>query len=42
MKGWKKAVSAVIVLIVATVVAGVAVLKSLDFNQYRGLVADQV
>jgi uncharacterized protein involved in outer membrane biogenesis len=42
VKGWKKVVSAVVVLAVATVVAGIAVLKSLDFNQYRGLLADQV
>ncbi len=30
------------VLLVAVVVAGVAVLKSMDFNEYRGLIAEQV
>ena len=30
------------VLLVAVVVAGVAVLTSMDFNEYRGLIAEQV
>ncbi|MGH6661314.1 MAG: AsmA family protein, partial [Rhodospirillales bacterium] len=42
MKGWKKIVSAVVVLAVAVVAAGIAIIKSLDFNEYRGLIADQV
>ncbi len=42
MKGWKKVISAVVVLAVAVVAAGVAIIKSLDFNEYRGLIADQV
>lgn len=42
MKGWKKIVSAIVVLVVAVVAAGVAMIKSLDFNEYRGLIADQV
>ncbi len=32
----------VAVVLVAVVVAGVAVLKSMDFNEYRGLIAEQV
>jgi len=42
MRGWKTAVSAVVVLAVAVVAAAVAIIKSLDFNEYRGLIADQV
>ncbi|MBI2584688.1 MAG: AsmA family protein, partial [Rhodospirillales bacterium] len=42
MKGWKKIVSAVVVLAVAAVAAGIAIIKSLDLNEYRGLIADQV
>ncbi len=37
-----KIFSVVIVLVVALAVGGVAVLKSTDFNSYRGLVAEQV
>ena len=42
MKRWKKIISAVVVLVVAVVVAGIAIIKSLDFNEYRGLIAEQV
>ena len=42
MKRWKKIFSTVFVLVVAVVVAGIAIIKSLDFNQYRGLIAEQV
>lgn len=42
MKRWKKIVAAVVVLAVAVVVAAVAILESLDFNEYRGLIADQI
>ena len=42
MKRWKKIVSAVVILLVAVVVAGIAIIKSLDFNEYRGLIAEQV
>ncbi len=41
MKNWMKVLSGVFVLAVGMVVAGVAVLKSLDFNEYRGLIAEQ-
>ena len=41
MKNWMKVLSGVAVLAVAVVVAGVAILKSLDFNEYRGLIAEQ-
>ena len=39
MKNWIKVLSGIFVLAVGVVVAGVAVLKSLDFNEYRGLIA---
>jgi len=42
MRRWTKIVSAVMVLAVAVVAAGIAIIKSLDFNDYRGLIADQV
>ncbi len=42
MKRWKTILSTVIVLAVAVVVAGIAIIKSLDFNEYRGLIAEQV
>jgi uncharacterized protein involved in outer membrane biogenesis len=42
MKHWKKILSGAMVLAIAVVVAGVAILKSLDFNEYRGLIAEQV
>ncbi len=41
MKKWMKVLSGIFVLAVGLVVAGVAVLKSLDFNEYRGLIAEQ-
>lgn len=41
MKNWIKVLSGIFVLAVGVVVAGVAVLKSLDFNEYRGLIAEQ-
>src|SRR5512143_69887 len=31
-----------VVLVVAVVVAGIAILKSQDFNQYKGLIAEKV
>lgn len=42
MKRLMAVLSGIGVLIVALVVAAVAVLKSMDFNQYRGLIAEQV
>ncbi|MDD9878984.1 MAG: AsmA family protein [Magnetovibrio sp.] len=36
-----KIVSVIGVLLIAVVVAGVVVLKSIDFNQYKGLIAEQ-
>jgi len=42
MKHWKKILSGVVVLTVAVVVAGVAIVKSIDFNEYRGLIAEHV
>ena len=42
MKRAWKILTVVAVLLVAVVVAGIAVLKSMDFNEYRGLIADQV
>ncbi|MBT3306605.1 MAG: AsmA family protein, partial [Alphaproteobacteria bacterium] len=37
-----KILSILVILAVGGVVAGVAILKSLDFNEYRGLIAEQV
>lgn len=42
MKRLIKILSVIIVLAVAVVVAGVAVLSSLDFNQYKGVLAEEV
>lgn len=42
MKRAWKILAVIAVLLVAVVVAGVAVLKSMDFNEYRGLIAEQV
>ncbi|MCH7937182.1 MAG: AsmA family protein [Proteobacteria bacterium] len=42
MKHWKKILSGVFVLAVAGVVTGIVIIKSLDFNEYRGLIAEQV
>ena len=41
MKRWMKIISGLAVLAVAGVVAGIAILKSIDFNEYRGLIAEQ-
>ena len=38
MKRWRKILSGVVIL----VVAGIVIIKSLDFNEYRGLIAEQV
>lgn len=37
-----KILSGIVVVLIGVAVAGVAVLRSLDFNQYRGLIAGQV
>lgn len=37
-----KILSAVVVLLIAVVIAGVAVLKTKDFNEYKGLIAEKV
>ena len=37
-----KIISIVGVVLIAVVVAGVAILKSIDFNEYKGLIAEQV
>ena len=42
MKRAWKILTVIAVLLVAVVVAGVVVLKSIDFNEYRGLIAEQV
>jgi uncharacterized protein involved in outer membrane biogenesis len=42
MKHWKKILSGVAVLVVAGLVTGIVIIKSLDFNEYRGLIAEQV
>ncbi|MFB3136259.1 MAG: AsmA family protein [Rhodospirillales bacterium] len=42
MKRAWKILTVIAVLLVAVVVAGVVVLKSMDFNEYRGLIAEQV
>lgn len=42
MKTLSRILGALVVLIGAVLVAGVAVLKNMDFNPYRGLIADQV
>jgi uncharacterized protein involved in outer membrane biogenesis len=42
MKTLLRIVGGIAVLAVAVVVAGVAVLKSMDFDNYRGLIAEQV
>ncbi len=41
MKKWTKILGGIVVLFVAVVVAGVAILKSLDFNEYKGMIAEQ-
>lgn len=42
MKRLVKILAAIGVLVIALVIAGVAVLKSMDFNEYRTLIAEQV
>ena len=42
MKHWRKILSSVVILAAAGVVTGIVIIKSLDFNQYRGLIAEQV
>ncbi len=42
MKRVLKIISVITVLAVAVIVGGIAVLKSTDFNSYRGLIAEQV
>ncbi len=42
MKHWRKILSGVVILVVAGVVTGIVIIKSLDFNEYRGLIAEQV
>ena len=42
MKRWRKILSGVVILVVAGVVTGIVIIKSLDFNEYRGLIAEQV
>jgi len=42
MSRWIKIISILAVLCVAIVVAGVAILKSMDFNEYKGLIAEKV
>lgn len=42
MKTWMKILSGIIILVVAVAVAGIAILKSIDFNEYRGLIAEKV
>ena len=41
MKHWKKILSGAMVLAIAVIVAGAAILKYLDFNEYRDLLAEQ-
>lgn len=42
MKTLGKMLGGLVVLAVAVIVAGIAVLKSMDFDTYRGVIADQV
>lgn len=41
MSKWGKILGGVVVLLVAVVVAGVAILSTLDFNEYKGLIAEE-
>jgi AsmA family protein len=41
MGRWIKILSIVGVLMIALVVAGIAILKSIDFNEYKGLIAEK-
>ena len=40
MKHWRKILSGVVILVVARVVTGIVMIKSLDFNEYRRLIAE--
>ena len=42
MKKWIKIGGALVVVLVAVVVAGVAIVSSMDFNEYKGLIAEKV
>jgi len=42
LKNFKRIISILAVLVVAVGVAGVAIINSIDFNEYRGLIAEQV
>ncbi len=42
MSKWIKIAGGIVVVLVAVVVAGVAILGSMDFNQYKGEIAEQV
>lgn len=41
MSKWMKIFGGIAVLLVAVVVAGVAILSTLDFNEYKGLIAEE-
>ena len=41
MGRWMKILSIVGVLFIALIVAGIAILKSMDFNEYKGLIAEK-
>ena len=41
MKRWIKILSGLAFFAVSVVVAGIAILTSIDFNEYRGLIAEQ-
>ena len=41
MNKWIKIGGGVVVVLIGVIVAGVAILGSMDFNQYKGLVAEQ-
>ncbi len=41
MGRWLKILSILGVLVIAVIVAGIAILKSMDFNEYKGLIAEK-
>ncbi|MBO6521013.1 MAG: AsmA family protein [Rhodospirillales bacterium] len=41
MSKWIKIAGGIVVVLVGVIVAGVAILGSMDFNQYKGLIAEQ-
>ena len=41
MNKWLKIFGALVVVIVAAGVAGIAILSQMDFNQYKGLIAEE-